>query len=88
MATEAPIKVSRKTHERARLMAAVLGVTQGEIVDRAMAEFIESHADDLSHRVERARSALLGGDEAMLAYLSGVDAEEIKRLGGVQAASR
>jgi hypothetical protein len=68
---ESPLKVQKATKERVRLGAAILACTQGEFVDRAVAEYLESHKDDFKTRVESAREALLGGDEAMLAYLRG-----------------
>ena len=72
MATvESPLKVSRNTKEKVRLGAAFLACTQGEFVDRAVAEYLENHADDFTSRVDRAREALLGGDEATLAFIKG-----------------
>jgi hypothetical protein len=68
---ESPLKVQKATKERVRLGAAILACTQGEFVDRAVAEFLEAHKDDFKTRVESAQEALLGGDEAMLAYLRG-----------------
>jgi hypothetical protein len=67
--TDSPLKVARPTKERVRLGAAIFACTQGEFVDRAVAEYLENHKDDLQTRVEHAREALLGGDEAVLAYL-------------------
>jgi hypothetical protein len=69
--TESPLKVQKATKERVRLGAAILACTQGEFVDRAVAEYLENHKDDLKTRVNSAREALLGGDDAMLAYLRG-----------------
>jgi len=64
----APIKVDNATKERIRLAAALLGIGQGEFVRRLVAEYIAS-SKSLPERVEEARAALLGGDEAMVAYL-------------------
>lgn len=69
--TDSPLKVSRTTKERVRLGAAIYACTQGEFVDRAVAEYLESRKDDLQSRVSKARDALLGGEEAMAAYLRG-----------------
>jgi hypothetical protein len=69
--TESPLKVNKATKERVRLGAAILACTQGEFVDRAVAEYLEEHKNDFRARVESAREALLGGEDAMLAYLSG-----------------
>lgn len=68
--TDAPLKVSKTTKERVRLGAAMLACTQGEFVDRAVAEYIEQHADDFNVRVDNAKKALLGGDEAMATFLA------------------
>lgn len=65
------IKVSEVTRERVRLGAAICGVTQAEFVARAVNEWLENHRGDFRDRVERAREALLGDDEAMLRYLRG-----------------
>lgn len=69
-ATDAPLKVSRTTKERVRLGAAMLACTQGEFVDRAVAEYIERNAADLAERVDAAKEALLGGDEAIARFLA------------------
>lgn len=71
--TESPLKVQKATKERVRLGAAILACTQGEFVDRAVAEYLENHQDDFRSRVDSARDALLGGDDAMLAYLQDED---------------
>jgi hypothetical protein len=68
--TEAPLKVAKATKERVRLGAAVLACTQGEFVDRAVAEYVANHKAEFQARVETARAALLGGEEAMTAYLN------------------
>ncbi len=69
-----PIKVDRATKERIRLAAAALGIDQGEFVRRLVSEYIAS-SSSLRDRVAKAREALLGGDEAMLAYLKGEDCQ-------------
>jgi hypothetical protein len=69
--TDSPLKVSRVTKERVRLGAALFACTQGEFVDRAVAEYLESRKGDLHERVDEAREALLGGEEKMAEYLRG-----------------
>ena len=69
-ATDAPMKVSKTTKERVRLGAAMLACTQGDFVDRAVAEYIERHADEFGKRVDAAKTALLGGDEAIAEFLA------------------
>lgn len=77
---EAPLKVPKHTKEKVRLGAAILACTQGEFVDRAVADYLERNAGDLQRRVERARAALLGGDDEVIAYLLDVDAEKVRRV--------
>jgi hypothetical protein len=77
---EPALKVSRETKERVRLGAAILACTQGELIDRAVAEYLEHHAEDLQTRVESARRALLGTDADVIAYLLDVDAEDVNRV--------
>ncbi|HEY3578264.1 MAG TPA: hypothetical protein VGK68_09795 [Gaiellaceae bacterium] len=77
---ENALKVSRETKERVRLGAAILACTQGELIDRAIAEYLEHHAEDLQSRVESARRALLGTDADVIAYLLDVDSDEIARV--------
>jgi hypothetical protein len=64
------VKVDTYTKEQIRLGAAVFACTQGEFVQRAVAEFIEGNAGDLIQRMDRARAALLGGEETIAAYLA------------------
>lgn len=68
----APIKVDKATKERIRLAAAILDIEQGEFVRRLVAEYLAS-SKTLPERVEEARAALLGGDEAMVTYLRGAE---------------
>jgi hypothetical protein len=77
---EAPLQVSRQTKERVRLGAAILACTQGEFVDRAVAEYLERHAERMQLRVEAARAALLGGDDEVIAYLLEVDPDDVRRV--------
>jgi len=78
--SETALKVSRETKERVRLGAAILACTQGELLDRAVAEYLEHHSEDLQLRVESARRALLGTDADVIAYLLDVDAEDVDRV--------
>jgi hypothetical protein len=74
------LKVSRETKERVRLGAAILACTQGELVDRAVAEFLERHAEDIGTRVEGARRALLGTNADVIAYLLDADPDDVDRV--------
>ena len=79
---DAPIKVAKTTKERIRLGAALLSCTQGELVDRAVADYLERNAGRLSERVDAAREALLGGDDAVIAYMLGAEVEDVQRVSG------
>lgn len=74
------LKVSRETKERVRLGAAILACTQGELVDRAVAEFLERHAEDIGTRFEGARRALLGTNADVIAYLLDADPDDVDRV--------
>jgi hypothetical protein len=77
---EAALKVSQQTKEKVRLGAAILACTQGELVDRAVAEFLERHAEEVNERVDGARKALLGGKDEVIAYLLEVDSDDVRRV--------
>ena len=57
---------------------------QAEIVEQAVDEYVERHRAEFAARIERARIALLGGEAATVAYMSGVTEEDVARLGGVK----
>lgn len=80
-----PLKVSERTRERVRLMAALTGRTQAEIVDEAIGQYVERHADEFAHGLKRAREALLGDDVAAVAYLLDEDPDRVARVAGASA---
>ena len=82
MASQAPIKVSGRTKERIRYLAALSDATQAEIVDRAVEEYAARHADVIQEGIERARFVLAGGDAAIAAQLLDVPAEDVQRIAG------
>lgn len=82
MASHAPIKVAEHTKERIRYLAALMDVTQAEVVDRAVDEFTARHAEDVKRGIERARVALAGGDESIASYLLDVPLEDVQRIAG------
>lgn len=82
---QSPIKVHESTKEKVRYAASMTGLQQSEIVERAVDEYIERHRAHFAARIERARQALLGGDTAALAYMSGVTEADVARLGGVKS---
>jgi hypothetical protein len=81
---QSPIKVHEATKEKVRYAASLTGLDQAEIVEKAVDEYVERHRDEFAARMERARLALLGGNAATVAYMSGITAEDVERLGGVK----
>jgi hypothetical protein len=79
---QGPIKVSAPTKERVRYAAALAGLSQSELVERAVAEYVERHAGELFSGLEHARAALSRGLNASVAYALGVSEEDINRIAG------
>jgi predicted DNA-binding protein len=80
--TQAPIKVNEQTKERIRYLAALIGTTQADVVDRAICEFIVRHADVIEKGISNARAALAGGDSAIAALLLHEPVESVQRVSG------
>jgi len=78
--SQGPIKVSAPTKERVRYAAALAGLSQSELVERAVAEYVERHAGELFAGLEHAREALSRGLNASVAYALGVSEEDINRI--------
>ncbi|MFL5963784.1 MAG: hypothetical protein ACJ757_12915 [Gaiellaceae bacterium] len=51
VSTEAPLRLPTETKEKVQLLAALLGLRQGELVTQAIDEYIASHADELDQTV-------------------------------------
>jgi hypothetical protein len=77
---QGPIKVSASTKERVRYAAALASLSQSELVERAVAEYVERHAGELYAGLEHAREALSNGLNASVAYALGVSEEDINRI--------
>ena len=82
MSQSSGIKVSEATKERIRLTAALFDLQQGQLVERAIDEFVERNAVDLGRSIKRAHTALLGGRAATIGYLLGEDAAAVTRVSG------
>jgi hypothetical protein len=85
MRAPSPIKVHEATKEKVRYAALMAGLKQTELVERAVDEYVERHREDFAQRMERAREALLGGKTATLAYSTGVDEADVRRVGGISS---
>jgi predicted transcriptional regulator len=79
--SQAPIKVNEDTKERIRYLAALINTTQAEVVDRAIREYAQRHADLIEKGIDHARSVLAAGDVAIAPHLlEGPDA--VRRMSG------
>lgn len=74
------IKVSSLTKERVRYAAALAGLSQSELVDRAVTEYVERHAGELFAGLQHAREALSRGLNASVAYALGVSEDDVNRV--------
>ena len=84
--SDSPIKVYEATKEQVRLAAAVTGLNQASIVETAMNEYLERHAEEFALGLKKAREALFAGKAATIAYVLGEDAEDVARVAGAAAA--
>ncbi|MGI8407588.1 MAG: hypothetical protein ACR2L3_03670 [Actinomycetota bacterium] len=71
-----PMKVYEATRIQARYAAALKDTTQAEIVETAMNEYIERHAEEFALGLKHAREALSAGPVATAAYLLDEDIED------------
>lgn len=53
------VKVSERTRELVRLGSTLNRCTQGEFVDKAVAEFLSTHRDEVEAGLQHAREVLL-----------------------------
>jgi hypothetical protein len=63
-------------------LAAFLDTTQADVDDRAVHDQTVRHADVIEKGIANARSALAGGDSAIVALLLNEPAESIERVSG------
>ena len=76
------IKVSEGTKEKIRLTAALLDLQQGQLVERAIDEFVERRETELQADFRRAQTALLGGRAATIAFLLGENEADVAAVSG------
>jgi predicted transcriptional regulator len=81
----APIKVSLETDQRIGHAAHFLNLSKKEVVDQAVAEFIDHRRAEIDQGVRLALAQLGGGEAAAVSLLTGLDADRIERLGGTRA---
>jgi hypothetical protein len=80
--SQAPIKVNQQTKQRIRYLAALVDMSQAEVVDRAVEEYAVRHADLIAKGIDNARSVLAMGDAAVAAHLLDVPADAVRRVAG------
>jgi hypothetical protein len=81
------MKVFERTRDRVQLASGVLRKTQAEIMEAAVDEYIERHAEDFVLGLKLAREALLAGPVETAAYLLDENPEKLRRVAGREDAS-
>lgn len=76
------MKVYEATRIQARYAAALKDTTQAEIMETAMNEYIERHAEEFALGLKHARAALSAGPIATAAYLLDEDIEDLRKVAG------
>jgi hypothetical protein len=76
------MKVYETTRTQARYAATFKDTTQAEIMESAMNEYIERHAEEFALGLKHAREALSGGSVATAAYLLDEDIEDLRKVAG------
>ena len=79
----APIKVDAATDELVAHAAHFMSRSKKDIVDAAVREYIDTHRDEINAGVKAALGKLNGSDEAAIAMMTGLSAEELDDLGGL-----
>lgn len=79
----APIKVDAQTDKLISHAAHFLGHSKKDVVDQAVREYIEKHRAEIQQGVASALAQLDGSLTTSVSLLTGVSADEIAKLGGV-----
>ena len=82
-AVAAPIKVDAETDKLISHAAHFLGRSKKDVVDQAVREYIENHRDAIHEGVSSALKQLDGSLTASVTLLTGLSAEELDALGGI-----
>lgn len=82
MSEKAGIKIDPETKEKIRIAAALEDIQHGQLVQRAVDEYVVRHAKELQEGINRARQALLGGRAAALAHLLGESESDVASVIG------
>lgn len=79
-----PIKVSAETDQLITQAAHFLGKPKKDLVEVAVAEYIENHRDELTAGALEAFRALDGTRAGRVALLAGLTPEELADVGGIE----
>jgi len=84
--TTAPLKVDPETDKLISHGAHLLGMTKKQFVDEAIRRFLDERRGELQARMQSMMATLDGSRTSRVSLLSGLSAEEIEELGGVETA--
>lgn len=84
MATTAqsPAKLYEHTKAKVRYAAAVQGVSHVELLEKAVDEYVANHREDFVELLAEAKTALLGGANATVAFALSLDDEQLAEVAG------
>ena len=85
--TQAPLKVAPETDELIAHGAHLLGMTKKQFVDEAIRNYLDERRGKLQARMQSMMATLDGSRTSRVSLLSGLSADEIEELGGVDANS-
>ncbi|MDQ8704771.1 hypothetical protein RCO28_20065 [Streptomyces sp. LHD-70] len=81
--TSAPLKVDLDTDQLITQGAHFLGVTKKELVADAVRMYVEHRREEIRQGMADSMRVLDGTTKARVALLTGISAEDIDRLGGI-----
>lgn len=82
--TAAPLKVDLDTDKLITQGAHFLGITKKEFVADAVRAYLEQRREEIRQGMAEAIQVLDGSTTARVALLTGIPAEDIGRLGGIE----
>lgn len=81
---QSPLKVDPAVDELISQGAHFLGLTKKDLVAEAVKDYLAARREEIHRRMSEAMKVLDGTTKARVALLTGVSAEDIDRLGGIQ----
>ncbi|MBP0458624.1 hypothetical protein [Streptomyces montanisoli] len=83
LARQSPIKVSHEGDQLITSGANFLGMTKKDLVEQAVAFYLDARREEMQARMQGLLSRLDGTRAARVSLLTGIDRETLERLGGV-----